>query len=42
VLFKERAKGLKYNKEIAIVFAIVKDLTIKQQIKDAYLRNVKV
>jgi hypothetical protein len=39
ILFKERDDSLEYSSKIAIVFEVVKDPTIKQRIKDAYLRD---
>jgi hypothetical protein len=36
ILLKEREKGLEYSSEIAIVFKVIKDPTIKQQIKAVY------
>jgi hypothetical protein len=36
-LLKKRDGSLEYNSEIAIVFEVVKDPTIEQRIKDAYL-----
>jgi hypothetical protein len=38
-LFRKGDSSLEYNSKIATVFEVIKDLTIKQQIKDAYLRD---
>jgi hypothetical protein len=41
-LFKEGDSSLEYSSKIAIVFKVIKNLTIKQQIKDAYLRDTSI
>jgi len=38
-LLKEGENSLEYSNEIATVFKVIKDPTIKQQIKDTYLRD---
>jgi hypothetical protein len=38
-LLKEGDNSLKYSSKIITIFEVVKDLTIKQQIKNAYLRD---
>jgi hypothetical protein len=38
-LLKEGDLRLKYSSKIAIVFKVVKDLTIKEQIKEAYYKD---
>jgi hypothetical protein len=40
-LFKKRANSLKYNSKITIVLKVVKDIVIKQQIKEAYKGNIR-
>jgi hypothetical protein len=42
MLFKEREDSLKYSNKIITIFKVIKDLIIKQQIKDTYLRDISV
>jgi hypothetical protein len=41
VLFKERANSFKYSSKIAIVLKVIKDIAIKQQIKEVYKRDIR-
>ena len=41
-LLKEGENSLEYSSEIATVYEVIKDLAIKQRIKDMYLRDTKV
>jgi hypothetical protein len=41
-LLKERDSSLEYSNKIVTVFKVIKDLIIKQQIKDAYLGDISV
>ena len=40
-LLKEGENSLEYNSKIATVYKVVKDLVIKQQIKDTYPRDTR-
>jgi hypothetical protein len=40
-LFKERANSLKYSSKIIIVLKVIKDIAIKQQIKEVYKGDIK-
>jgi hypothetical protein len=42
MLFKKGDSSLKYSNKIATVFEVIKDLIIKQQIKDAYLKDTSI
>jgi hypothetical protein len=40
-LFKKGESSLKYSREIATVFKVIKDPLLKQQIKDVYLKDAR-
>jgi hypothetical protein len=40
-LFKKGANSLKYNSKITIVLKVVKDIAIKQQIREVYKRDIR-